>query len=73
MTLITATEFADWKSDPVTKAFFAACQQRIEDAKDNLAISAGLMPTEDNFMRGFIRAYTEMFDFRIDDLEGDQS
>ena len=57
MTVITASDFLDWKSNPVTKAFFEACNERIEDAKDNL-------------LRGFVLAYREMQEFRIDDLEG---
>jgi len=70
MTVITASDFLDWKSNPVTKAFFEACNQRIEDAKDNLAISAGIDSTQDNLLRGFVLAYREMQEFRIDDLEG---
>ena len=70
MTVITASDFIDWKSNPVTKAFFEACDMRIQDAKDNLAISAGLDSNQDNLLRGFIRAYYEMQEFRIDDLEG---
>jgi hypothetical protein len=67
---INASDFANWKSDPVTKAFLEACYLRIQDAKNTLAASAGLNSTEDNFNRGFIHAYSEVFDFRIDDLEG---
>ena len=67
--IITATEFADWKSNPVTKAFFAACNVRVEDAKETLALQAGINPTEDNFLRGFVYAYREMPNFHIDDLE----
>lgn len=69
MSTITKQEWADWKSNPVTKAFFQAANIRIEDAKDILAQSAGLDATADNFYRGFIQAYIEMFDFRIDDLD----
>ena len=70
MTVITASDFVDWKSNPVTKAFIEACNIRVEDAKDELAISAGINPTQDNLLRGFILAYREMQDFRIDDIEG---
>lgn len=70
MTVITAGDFLDWKSNPVTKAFMEACNERVEDAKNELAISAGVNPTQDNLLRGFILAYREMQDFRIDDLEG---
>jgi hypothetical protein len=70
MTVITASDFLDWKSNPVTKAFMEACNERIEDAKNELAIGAGLNSVQDNLLRGFILAYREMQDFRIDDLEG---
>ena len=69
MSLITKQEWAVWKVNPVTKAFFQAANIRIEDAKDILAQSAGLDSISDNFYRGFIQAYIEMFDFRIEDMD----
>lgn len=72
MTVITASDFLDWKSSPVTKAFFEACNERIEDAKENLAISAGIDSIQDNLIRGIVYAYREMQEFRIDDLEGEE-
>ena len=72
MTIITASDFQDWKLNPVTRAFFEACNERIEDAKDNLSISAGIDATQDNLVRGIIYAYREMQEFRIDDLEGEE-
>lgn len=69
MSIITKQEWTDWKVNPVTKAFFQAANIRIEDAKDILAQSAGLDQISDNFNRGFIAAYVEMFDFRIEDLD----
>ena len=71
MSSITKTEWTDWKINPVTKAFFQAASIRVEDAKDILAQSAGLDQASDNFYRGFIQAYIEMTEFRIDDLEDD--
>ena len=70
MTVITASDFLDWKSNPVTKAFIEACNERVEDAKNTLAISAGIDSTQDNLLRGFILAYREMQEFRNEDLEG---
>lgn len=72
MTVITASDFIEWKSNPVTRAFFDACNERIEDAKDNLSISAGIDSVQDNLVRGIIYAYREMQEFRIDDLEGEE-
>lgn len=65
---MTQSDFQNWKQDPVTQAFFEACQYRIEDTKDILAMSAGFDSTNDNFNRGFIAAYQEMQEFRVDDL-----
>lgn len=64
---MTINDWKDWKENPVTKAFYAACQIRIEEAKDILGESAGLDSINDNFYRGFIRAYNEAIDFRFEE------
>lgn len=69
MSLISKEEWQDWKTNTVTRAFYSACQERVEDSKDILASSAGLDSDNDNFMRGFINAYQEMQDFKVDGLE----
>lgn len=69
MALVSKSDFNDWYQNPVTKAFFEACRNRVDDAKDTLAAVAGLDSNEDNMLRGMIRAYSEIPDFRIDDLE----
>lgn len=66
MSVITKQDFQDWKLNDVTRAFYHACNQRIEDCKDILAGSAGMDSDTDNFYRGFIAAYTELQDFRVD-------
>lgn len=65
--MITKEEFSEWKSMEVTKAFFDACRERVFDAKDILGESAGLDPAYDNYLRGFIKAYEEIRDFKIED------
>jgi hypothetical protein len=67
--VITKSEWIDWKSNPVTQAFYQACAIRTEDAKAILGNTAGIDPIQDNYMRGFIAAYFEMEDFKIEDLE----
>ncbi len=67
--MISKSEWNDWRTNNVTRAFFAAADQRIEDAKDILAESAGLNPDQDNFFRGFIQAYVEMQGFKVEDVE----
>jgi len=64
---ISESDFLNWKSDPVTQAFFQACEERVEDAKEMLATSAGMDSVNDSVYRGFILAYREMQEFRIDD------
>ena len=66
--VITKDDFISWKSNPVTKAFYSACFDRVSDAKDVLGDTAGQDPDQDNFYRGFIHAYREMFDFRVEDV-----
>ena len=68
--MVSVSDFQDWKSNHVTKAFFEACDIRIEDAKEMLASQAGMDSISDSCYRGFILAYNEMKDFRVD--EGDQ-
>lgn len=67
--VITKSDFDDWKKNSVTKAFFQAAEERVEDAKDILASQAGLDGVNDNFYRGFIHAYREMSDFRMETEE----
>lgn len=67
----TKGDFDLWKVEPLTRAWFEACRQRIEDGKEQLAASAGVDPVMDNFIRGMIYAYREMLDFRVDDIEED--
>lgn len=70
MHTVTQSEFNDWKANPVTKAFFLAARERVEEAKEFLATTAGMNANEDNYYRGFIQAYREVPEFRVEDLEG---
>lgn len=67
--MISRKDFDNWRLDPVTIAFMEACQYRIEDSKEMLVSSAGLDPNYDNFLRGFITAYNEIKEFKVDELE----
>lgn len=67
--MISSKDFENWKADEVTKAFFLACQERLNDCREILLNSAGIDPVDDNFNRGFITAYQEIPQFRIDDME----
>ena len=72
MAQITVGDFQQWKENPVTKAFMWAAQERIEDGMNVLSTTAGMDLIQDNYMRGFIAAYRELEQFRIDDIEGDE-
>lgn len=71
-TVLSQSDFEKWRIDPVTKAFFQACYERVEELKNLLATTAGYNSVEDNYNRGFIAAYSEIPYFRIEDLsDGD--
>lgn len=67
--MITREEWTDWKTHQVTRAFMSAAEERVEDAKEIMAGSAGLDSNNDNFFRGFCAAYREMQNFNIGDIE----
>jgi hypothetical protein len=69
MSVVTKEEWMEWRRNPVTKAFYEAILERIEEAKDILSSSAGVDPVTDNFYRGFINAYRETLNFRIEDMD----
>jgi len=71
MAIPSASDFSNWRQDPVTKAFYLAMVERIEEAKEVLSNQAGFNAVEDSYYRGFIRAYREALEFRIDDLTED--
>jgi hypothetical protein len=56
---ISLSDFQNWKADPVTRAFFQACQERIEDAKNTLSVSAGNDSGYDRQVVGVIQADLE--------------
>lgn len=69
--MISKEEWTDWKQHQVTKAVFEACRMRVTDATDILVDQAGLDQGQDNFYRGFIRAYNEMLSIKLDEVQED--
>jgi len=65
--MITKQDFLKWKEDSITRAFYEVIHDRIEDAKDILSYQAGNDPLQDNFYRGFIYAYREFLEFKVED------
>ena len=66
---MTYSDFQSWLTDPVTQAFYDAMQERIDDVRELMELSAGLDQINDNFNRGFIAAYREALNFRVEDVE----
>lgn len=69
---ISKEDYATWKLDPATKAFFAACNDRVEDAKEVLANQAGEDSGRDSFFRGLIFAYREIGNFHVDEIVAEE-
>ena len=69
--MISKEDFYLWKSEPITQAVFEACQLRVEDGKNTLAGQAGLDPIFDSYVRGIIKAYSEMLGITVDELDND--
>ncbi len=69
--MINQSDFNEWKTQPVTRAFFLAAQERIDECKDILSYSAGTDALQDNMLVGLIRAYREMQDFRVEEAVND--
>lgn len=67
--MISIEDFHRWKQDSVTRAFYMAVHDRIEDAKDNLATSSGIDCLQDRFICGMIQAYREIQDFQLEEMQ----
>lgn len=69
--MINQSDFNEWKTQPVTRAFFLAAQERIDECKDILSYSAGTDQAQDRLLVGLITAYREMQDFRVEEAVND--
>ncbi len=67
MDTISKEEFLDWKANHVTKAVFGVLEQRIQDAKDILAATAGEDPVADRYLVGMIRGFSELQEVSYED------
>lgn len=56
------SDFKDWQSYPVTKAFFNSVRERIEGLKDELSYQAGSDPNADNRKAGAIQALRDVLE-----------
>lgn len=64
---MTKEEFSDWKRHPVTEFIHAVISDRIEQGKEELALSAGRDPIEDARKSGKLMAYSDFLDIGPED------
>lgn len=69
MSVISSTEFYNWKSDPVTTMMMIVINQRIDQAKDLLASSAGVDSNQDNYLRGYIASNLDILNIDLESME----
>lgn len=69
--MVSKSDFDNWKVDPVTKAYFGAIVDRIDEAKEILSYSAGIDSLYDKHLVGMLQAFREMLDIKVTD-EADQ-
>lgn len=69
--MVSKSDFDNWKVDPVTKAYFGAIVDRIDEAKEILSYSAGTDSLYDKHLVGMLQAFREMLDIKVTD-EADQ-
>jgi hypothetical protein len=63
------SEFADWKTHPITKRVFEGLREQEQIQLEQLAVSAGVEPTDDRFKVGYIAALRDVYLIRLEDEE----
>lgn len=69
MSVINSTDFYNWKSDPVTTMMMIVINDRINQAKDLLASSAGVDSNQDNYLRGYIASNYDILNIDLESME----
>jgi hypothetical protein len=69
MSVISSSDFYNWKADPVTTMVMIKVNERIEDSKNILAGNAGQDSNFDNFQRGYIAACNDLLGVDFEDVE----
>ena len=69
MSVISTSDFNNWKQDSVTEAFMQELEDRLEACKDHLSTTAGMDSAEDNKIRGYILALRDITQISIDDVQ----
>ena len=70
MSNVTQEMFREWERNSVTKEFKEAIAARIEEAKMQLVNSDD--PEFDRLVKGMIRAYWEVLDFKLGEDSDDE-
>lgn len=68
MASLSKADFDDWQAHPITKSYMVSVYKRIEDLKGSLAGGAGLDPSNDRFVCGMIRAFSEVLNVEVDEV-----
>ncbi len=58
---MTNNDLRDWKQHPVTKQVFASLQEREEQIKETLVISAGIDSGQDREYVGYVKALKDIY------------
>jgi hypothetical protein len=69
MSVISTSDFNNWKQDSVTEAFMQVVYERMEDCKNHLSVTAGLDSIEDNKTRGYLLALRDILQLSFDDVQ----
>ena len=69
--MITIEDFKDWKTQPVTKAVFAAINESIEGLKEELGAGAGIDPLSDRHKVGAIAAFRDVLNTEFGEVPND--
>ncbi len=56
------SDFKDWQSHPITKAFFKSINEKIDGLKDELSYQAGETPRLDSLKVGAIQALRDVLE-----------
>lgn len=64
---MTREEFADWHRHPVTQFIHEVIKDRLEEGKEELALTAGLDPLQDSRKVGKLMAYQDFLDIGPED------
>ena len=66
--MISYDDYVLWKNDPMTIAWFEACQLRVEEAKEQIVGTNAEDVAFGAYLRGMVAAYREMTTFTVEEM-----